>query len=712
MIHSFFKNLMSTLALLFIITFIQLGCKNDGPSEPPPPDIIIPSTTKTVDSTTFAYRLVSISSDSSTFVFNKGSETIDKLQTNDIIVTNKGMGMLRKVTQVSKSNTRDTVWTTQAVITEAIQKGSTSFIRTLTSNDTLRTLYKATGVQLQKSNINPTGFFFRISELVIYDYDGNYSTTTDQIVANGTIDITPTVTYIMSIDDWQLRHIQLSTTISEDLDLRLRINLLALDVKKKKEIYRAYLAPITTFIGPVPIVITPVMTINVGVDAKVFVAVTTGIRQHADLTAGLVYKNGDWAPIADLNHSFDFDTPTITAGAKLKGYIGPQWNFLLFGVAGPYTEISLFGELDADISRNPWAILYSGIQVGAGVRVEIFSHQLVDYYKPDIVGLRVKLWESSNMLTLATLSASSITSNSAMLNGTVNSNGLSTNTWFEYGTSSTLSTYINTSSQNVGSGSNIINFNQSVSSLISNTTYYFRIVASNSDGTKRGEILYFTTPESWSIIELQNDDGLFEQSWSWGGACPLDGNMSDGAIGFRKFLNSLSYPLKVLRVRAYFASKNTSNAGFYLHIKNQSGEDLLPTPFLVGANEVSLGDWWELDVSSYDITIDSGRIEVGIYENYLPANCPPPNWSINGWTILADKHSSGNSIMKGPTQSFDPGHEFMIRLKARVPNADGKIIAKSETSSLKTSLDKILIRQLSTESKAVEIERKYPKPNK
>lgn len=102
--------------------------------------------------------------------------------------------------------------------------------------------------------------------------------------------------------------------------------------------------------------------------------------------------------------------------------------------------------------------------------------------------------------TVTTLAASSVASGGAVLNGNVAPNGKETNTWFEWGTSSTLSTFTSTLSQTVNSSVT----NQSVSDSIifpSSGTYYYRIVASNSIGTTYGNINSFSiTTEISGII--------------------------------------------------------------------------------------------------------------------------------------------------------------------------------------------------------------------
>ncbi|HEY6191176.1 MAG TPA: YCF48-related protein [Bacteroidota bacterium] len=99
----------------------------------------------------------------------------------------------------------------------------------------------------------------------------------------------------------------------------------------------------------------------------------------------------------------------------------------------------------------------------------------------------------ANPPTVTTTAASSVTTSSATMNGTVNPNGVSTTGWFEWGTSSTLSTFTSTSAQSVGSGTTAAPASANLTGLSANTTYYFRAAGQNSGGTQKGTILSFTT---------------------------------------------------------------------------------------------------------------------------------------------------------------------------------------------------------------------------
>jgi len=88
-------------------------------------------------------------------------------------------------------------------------------------------------------------------------------------------------------------------------------------------------------------------------------------------------------------------------------------------------------------------------------------------------------------------SASSVSQNSAVLNGSVDPNGLSTTYKFEYGTND----FGNSVSGTV-SGDGEQSISKTVSGLSAGTTYKFRIVAVNSKGTSTSNVKTFTTSNS------------------------------------------------------------------------------------------------------------------------------------------------------------------------------------------------------------------------
>jgi len=96
--------------------------------------------------------------------------------------------------------------------------------------------------------------------------------------------------------------------------------------------------------------------------------------------------------------------------------------------------------------------------------------------------------------TATTLSANPVSSNTATLNGNFSDNGSGDPTvaWFEYG----VTTSLGSSTPQIMQGGSSGSFNHYLSSLSSNTTYYFKACASNVNGSDCGSILSFTTNSS------------------------------------------------------------------------------------------------------------------------------------------------------------------------------------------------------------------------
>jgi phosphodiesterase/alkaline phosphatase D-like protein len=94
----------------------------------------------------------------------------------------------------------------------------------------------------------------------------------------------------------------------------------------------------------------------------------------------------------------------------------------------------------------------------------------------------------------ATGTASSVTATGAKLAGTVDPEGARTTYRFEYGTTTAYGS--TTPDADADSGSDPVNVSADLANLRSNTTYHFRVVATNSAGTSRGADATFTTPQA------------------------------------------------------------------------------------------------------------------------------------------------------------------------------------------------------------------------
>jgi uncharacterized repeat protein (TIGR01451 family) len=100
---------------------------------------------------------------------------------------------------------------------------------------------------------------------------------------------------------------------------------------------------------------------------------------------------------------------------------------------------------------------------------------------------------TNNGPTASTLAATGISNSTCSFNGIVRINDASsTNAYFKYGTSASNLIYT-TAQKNVGTNSGNYQFADTVTNLAPNTIYFYKVVATNSFGTKEGELRGCTT---------------------------------------------------------------------------------------------------------------------------------------------------------------------------------------------------------------------------
>src|SRR5207247_2468131 len=180
------------------------------------------------------------------------------------------------------------------------------------------------------------------------------------------------------------------------------------------------------------------------------------------------------------------------------------------------------------VASNSFTASWSSVSGATGYRLDVstsssFSTYVTGYQNLDVgnaisrsvTGLnastayyyRVRAYNgagtsgNSNIVNVTTLSATEpqmvitnpatvIASFSATLNGSVDPHGLTTNVYFQYGTTSS---YGSTTASQSKTGNTYQNVAANISGLSANTTYHFRMVATNSAGTKYGSDRTFTT---------------------------------------------------------------------------------------------------------------------------------------------------------------------------------------------------------------------------
>lgn len=344
---------------------------------------IIPETTQVLTEAT-TQHLLSVSDDGVTFTFSQSTPELAALDIGDVMVgdvsTAAPYGFLRKVASVTAIGGQVVVTTTDATLEDAIQQGSIQLSKQLTPAD-IQAASFAPGVSLAQykaTGLNDS-FFFEIKDVVLYDKDGNYNTTNDQLKANGSLEFSPDFDFSLAVKNWTLQDLEFIFNVDETVELEFLVELDILSVEAYYQIAHLHLGTITVFIGPVPVVVLIEMPIFLRVDGDLKVGVTTSVTQEANLSAGLRYANGNWSPVSNLTNSFSFQPPTPKVGVDLKGYIDPPLGLLLYGAAGPFASVNPYLKFEADAFANPWWTLSGGIEATVGVKVEVLGRSLGEH---------------------------------------------------------------------------------------------------------------------------------------------------------------------------------------------------------------------------------------------------------------------------------------------------------------------------------------------
>ncbi|HLC04969.1 MAG TPA: hypothetical protein VJK02_18200 [Anaerolineales bacterium] len=347
----------------------------------PLPDPVIPETTEVLTESTTQY-LASVSGDGAEFTFTQTTPELDEVSSGDVIAgeatTNAPYGFLRKVTDVATTDDQVVVTTVDATLEDAIEAGWIQVTQALSPDD-IQESVKMAGVLLDEGPRVQSGFNYDLANVVLYDDDGDPGTTNDQIVANGSIALELGFAFRLVMSGSQVRELSFRSNANETAQLQIESEVEFPLIQEEKEIARHYFSPIAFFVGQVPIVIVPVLTVNVGVDGSVHVGVSTDVTQQATLTAGLIYDEGTWSPVSVFSNEFQFNPPSLSADLNLKGYAGAELALLLYGVTGPHAEVTAYLELEADVLATPWWQLYGGLEVPVGIELQVFSHVIASY---------------------------------------------------------------------------------------------------------------------------------------------------------------------------------------------------------------------------------------------------------------------------------------------------------------------------------------------
>jgi formylglycine-generating enzyme required for sulfatase activity len=431
------------------------------------------------------------------------------LAVGNVIVSSGGTGFVYRVLSVSTNSDQSITLTTEsASVADAVEQGSISETYQFQNDDLSYTTDGVTpfpapaSLAAKSLAAIPIGGTLELNiKKVPLQSIGATVTITD-----GHLKLNPSAILEAQFAWFKPQSAKAGVSLSVDGQITMQVNISAGFASKTNEVVLAQYKPKLAkpiLIGGIPLLWRPILTLKAGVefDAELDTTISGGIN-------GTITLGGAWDKTAGWS-SFSANSLTPTASlqldsaqGKVRVYLKPEveieLDYLLgpgFNLSTPYLE--LVGQYDNTSKRFcgalQWGVDGTGF-IDFGVLSKLiprFDLPTIDLYGPKRILHGCYPVASDNAPSTVTSAASNITSNSATLKGMVNPNGLTTTAWFEWGSNTNYGH--TTSSQSLGSGALSTSASYNLNGLTPSTTYHYRVVANNSEGTSNGDDQSFTT---------------------------------------------------------------------------------------------------------------------------------------------------------------------------------------------------------------------------
>lgn len=316
------------------------------------------------------------SSTESNLVFLGSTSELNDLQLGDVVILGitpcTPNGFIGRLSGRTNINGNVDLMLEPAGLLDAFEKLVIDINRSFTPEEVQAAMLKNEGVSLAADAVMAdalAAFEFDIDK-VLYDHDGNEGTTYDQVVAEGSLSIIPSLEVYADIDlsrDTIVEELSFIVGIDEDALLKLSCSA---GVTAQKE----YLLGQLTFQIPAgPVLISVPISLHVGVKGQLSATVSAELDQAFDMVAGIAYDGDDWEMISDFEPTYGYDLQLgAEANCTLKGYIEPGLAVLVYNVIGGRASLQAYLEMDAIATLNDFSWeFYAGMSASIGAEVSL-----------------------------------------------------------------------------------------------------------------------------------------------------------------------------------------------------------------------------------------------------------------------------------------------------------------------------------------------------
>ena len=282
-------------------------------------------------------------------------------------------GMLQRVEAVETSGNTITVTARQATIAETFRRADIELERELTADDVTKTQGLRPGVSFETRGQGLDKPFKLNFDKVLVDGDGNKGTTDDQLTLDGSVAFGAKFEADIQVKKFALRRFLFAASLGEEVNLEVGGKFDESDFEKSKKLSETNLKTIVIQVGGVPIVIKIDLVVHIGVEGTITAEVRASAEQSASVRLGAEYEaeNG-WSGIREPESTFNIPPPTFDLNSvDARGFVKPDLQVTLYGVAGPHLFAKPFVRFDAERYRSPYWKFSGGLEMGVGFLVKV-----------------------------------------------------------------------------------------------------------------------------------------------------------------------------------------------------------------------------------------------------------------------------------------------------------------------------------------------------
>jgi photosystem II stability/assembly factor-like uncharacterized protein len=363
---------------------LQVSCKKEDDikpePEPEPQEIIVSENTKVVDDETRAI-ISDVDTTNYTFTFSSVNDFVEDLKPGDILVDSASdaapYGYLRKVAAVKKLKSGTVVETQQATLPEAVEKGSIRFRSGNLKIGQIEKMELAEGVKLlNKKDSDFTVFSFDYNNTFDHDH-GEFT-----ISGHTELEIEFFMDFKWDMDWFALPPKPIVTLFEAGVELNQGANLDmngdgGATLSERISLGKFHFTPYVVMLGPVPVVFVPRIELFLEMDGSVSAVFTASASESLEGRIGVEYTDdGGWDDIRSSGYNFDHSPPHLDTEAEFTARIGPEVALLLYGVAGPFANVTAYSDLDAFLYNTTlnWDMEFSvGVDTEVGAKVDVLG---------------------------------------------------------------------------------------------------------------------------------------------------------------------------------------------------------------------------------------------------------------------------------------------------------------------------------------------------